>query len=131
MLEAYISLYVFIIFVAGTPGPANLLAMLAGSQKGFKPCIGFIIGLVAGKIPLDILVGLGIGIILIEYSTIYTLFKYISAGYMIYLAVITWNKKYVNSNSTKNYSKKIIKPTTEELKLHKDFLKNSLKKNYF
>ena len=49
MLEAYISLYVFIIFVAGTPGPANLLAMLAGSQKGFKSCIGFIIGLVAGK----------------------------------------------------------------------------------
>ena len=57
MPEAYISLYVFIIFVAGTPGPANLLAMLAGAQKGFKPCIGFIIGLVAGKIPLDILVG--------------------------------------------------------------------------
>jgi threonine/homoserine/homoserine lactone efflux protein len=99
MLEAYISLYVFIIFVAGTPGPANLLAMLGGSQKGFKSCIGFIIGLVAGKIPLDILVGLGIGIILVEYSTIYTLFKYISAGYMIYLAVITWNKKYVNSNT--------------------------------
>ena len=71
MLEAYISLYVFIIFVAGTPGPANLLAMLAGSQKGFKSCIGFIIGLVAGKIPLDILVGLGIGIILIE-SVSYT-----------------------------------------------------------
>ena len=29
------------------------------------------------------------------------------------------------------YSKKIVKPTTEEIKLHKDFLKKELKKNYF
>ena len=29
------------------------------------------------------------------------------------------------------YSKKIVKPTAEEIKLHKDFLKKKLKKNYF
>ena len=29
------------------------------------------------------------------------------------------------------YSKKTVKPTTEEIKLHKDFLKKELKKNYF
>ena len=29
------------------------------------------------------------------------------------------------------YSKKIVKPTAEEIKLHKDFLKKELKKNYF
>ena len=34
-------------------------------------------------------------------------------------------------NSTKNYSKKIIEPTSEELILHEEFLKTSLKKNYF
>ena len=34
-------------------------------------------------------------------------------------------------NSTKNYSKKIVKPSDKELSLHKEFLKNSLKKNYF
>ena len=33
--------------------------------------------------------------------------------------------------STNNYSKKIIKPSDKELDLHKEFLKNSLKKNYF
>ena len=36
--------------------------------------------------------------------------------------------KSINSNQ---YYKKIIKPTEEELKLHKDYLKNSLKKNFF
>ena len=39
--------------------------------------------------------------------------------------------KNVILNSTKNYSKKIIEPTNEELSLHKEFLKNSLKKNFF
>jgi DNA polymerase-3 subunit epsilon len=32
---------------------------------------------------------------------------------------------------SKNYCKKILVPTTKELKLHKEYLKNSLKKNYF
>ena len=30
-----------------------------------------------------------------------------------------------------NYFKKIIKPTVEELKLHSDYLKSNLKKNFF
>ena len=34
-------------------------------------------------------------------------------------------------NLTKKYCKKVIKPTAEELKLHSEFLKRDLKKNYF
>ena len=37
----------------------------------------------------------------------------------------------IKLKSTNNYSKKIIKPTEEEFNLHKNFLKNSLNKNYF
>ena len=37
----------------------------------------------------------------------------------------------VKFKSTTNYSKKIIKPTDKEATLHKEFLKNLLKKNYF
>ena len=40
-------------------------------------------------------------------------------------------KTIINSNSKNQYYKKIIKPTEEELKLHKEYLKSSLKKNYF
>ena len=36
----------------------------------------------------------------------------------------------INDNNIQYY-KKIIKPSEEEIKLHKNFLKNSLKKNYF
>ena len=40
-------------------------------------------------------------------------------------------KIIINLNDTNQYYKKIIKPTEEELRLHKEYLKSSLKKNFF
>jgi DNA polymerase-3 subunit epsilon len=40
-------------------------------------------------------------------------------------------KTIINSNDTNQYYKKVIRPTEEELKLHKEYLKRSLKKNFF
>jgi DNA polymerase-3 subunit epsilon len=37
----------------------------------------------------------------------------------------------INSNNTKQYYKKVVKPSEAELKLHKEYLKNNLKKNFF
>jgi DNA polymerase-3 subunit epsilon len=37
----------------------------------------------------------------------------------------------INSNDSNQYYKKVISPTDEELKLHKEYLKRSLKKNFF
>ena len=42
------------------------------------------------------------------------------------------NKKIIiDSNKTNQYYKKIIVPSEKELKLHKEYLKSSLKKNFF
>jgi len=40
-------------------------------------------------------------------------------------------KSQINLNETNLHYKKIIKPTEEEIKLHKEYLKKTLKKNYF
>ena len=40
-------------------------------------------------------------------------------------------KNNQKNNTTINYFKKIVLPTTEELKKHKEYLKNNLKKNFF
>ena len=40
-------------------------------------------------------------------------------------------KIIINSNQSNQYYKKIVKITDEELKLHKEYLKNNLKKNFF
>ena len=40
-------------------------------------------------------------------------------------------KVIINSKNSNQYCKKIIKPTEEEIKLHNEYLKSSLKKNFF
>jgi DNA polymerase-3 subunit epsilon len=40
-------------------------------------------------------------------------------------------KIIINSNDVNQYYKKVVKPTEAELKFHKEYLKNNLKKNFF
>jgi DNA polymerase-3 subunit epsilon len=40
-------------------------------------------------------------------------------------------KIIINTNNTNQYYKKVVKPSEAELKLHKEYLKNNLKKNFF
>ena len=40
-------------------------------------------------------------------------------------------KSSIKSTASNQYYKKVIKPTEDEIKLHKDYLKSSLKKNFF
>ena len=49
------------------------------------------------------------------------------------LDFVSENQSFSNKNLDKTnvYSKKVVEPTTEELKLHKKYLKNYLKKNFF
>tara|TARA_B100001540_G_C15615779_1_gene555231 strand:+ start:148 stop:816 length:669 start_codon:yes stop_codon:yes gene_type:complete len=49
------------------------------------------------------------------------------------LNFISNNKNIIQKTSIKsnNYFKKVVQPTPEEIKAHKEFLKNNLKKNFF
>ena len=60
MLEAYGTLWIFIVLMVSTPGPANLLIMTAGAQQGFWPCIPFNMGLIVGKLLLNLAMALGL-----------------------------------------------------------------------
>ena len=63
-MTAYLALLGFIAFMVGTPGPANLVAMLAGVTQGLQGCAGFISGLIVGKIGLNLFIGFGFGVVL-------------------------------------------------------------------
>ena len=93
MSEAYLSLLAFILFMVATPGPANLLLMIGGAQKGVASCIGFILGLVCGKVCLNLVFGLGFGFFLADQRLLVNGLKFVSAGYMIWLALQSWNDR--------------------------------------
>ena len=101
-ISVLFSLWAFIILMVGTPGPANLLAMSAGSQLGFYKCISFNLGLTLGKILLNTAMGLGLGILLVNFTTFQTTIKFLGAGYMIYLALKSWNTNIKNNEGKPN-----------------------------
>jgi threonine/homoserine/homoserine lactone efflux protein len=87
---AFFTLLAFVAFMVGTPGPANLIVMLAGVRQGLRQSIGFILGLIVGKIALNLFIGFGFGLVLAEAPVWQMLFSYVSAGYMIWLALKSW-----------------------------------------
>ena len=101
-ISVLFSLWAFIILMVGTPGPANLLTMSAGSQLGFYKCIPFNLGLTLGKILLNTAMGLGLGVLLVNFTTFQTTIKFLGAGYMIYLALKSWNINIKNNEGKPN-----------------------------
>ena len=89
-MTAYLALLGFIAFMVGTPGPANLMAVLAGVIQGVRGCAGFITGLIVGKIGVNLFIGFGFGVVLAADPVLQTAFTYASATYMIWLAVRSW-----------------------------------------
>jgi len=64
---AFLSLLAFVAFMVGTPGPANLIVMLAGVRQGLRQSFGFILGLIVGKVALNLFIGFGFGLVLAEH----------------------------------------------------------------
>ena len=98
-MPAFFTLLAFVVFMVGTPGPANLILMLAGVRQGLRQCIGFILGLIVGKIALNLVIGFGFGIVLAEAPVWQILLSYVSAGYMIWLALKSWPASDANTNN--------------------------------
>ena len=91
MFDSYGALWLFIVLMVSTPGPANLLIMTAGAQYGFARCIPFNIGLISGKLLLNVATALGLTSIVQQYPEIAKVFAVLSVAYMIWLSLRGWN----------------------------------------
>ena len=96
---AFLSLLAFVAFMVGTPGPANLIVMLAGTRQGLRQSFRFILGLIVGKVVLNLFIGFGFGLVLAEAPVWQMLFSYVSAGYMIWLALKSWPASDVDTSN--------------------------------
>lgn len=85
--------------MVGTPGPANILLMSAGTQLGFVRLIPFLIGLITGKLLLNISISFGLATALIFSPVFMHLLATVSAIYMISLAVRGWNPRLGNDST--------------------------------
>jgi threonine/homoserine/homoserine lactone efflux protein len=103
IISQYFALWVFITLMVSTPGPANLLLLSSGAQNGYLKSLSFLSGLVFGKLALNILFSLGLGLLVRDYLIAMEVFSYICVIYMIWLSLKGWN-----SHKKEIFNKKIL-----------------------
>ena len=101
MSEAFFSLLVFVLLMVGTPGPANMLAMIGGARLGVGPCLAFIVGLTIGKVGVNVLFGVGFGLLLAEQAILLLALKLVSAAYLAWLAIQSWNPQAMDGKDAR------------------------------
>ena len=86
MLDWFIPLLIFILIAGITPGPNNIIAMSIGFSWGFKKVLPHLFGVTIGFPIMLLLIGFVLKPILEQHSTIFSILKLLSAGYILFLA---------------------------------------------
>ncbi|MEX0279436.1 MAG: LysE family translocator [Ruegeria sp.] len=79
----------FLIFAAsqvGTPGPANMVLLGTGARYGFRAALPFVAGVILGKQLIIWPVGFGLMQVAEQAPLVFSVLKYASAAYIIWLA---------------------------------------------
>ncbi len=77
----------FVVFMVGTPGPANMLLMTSGANFGFWRSLPFVGGVTLGKLVLNVLLALGLWDLLSHDSRILLALKIVCVAYLAWLAL--------------------------------------------
>ncbi|MCG3731796.1 LysE family translocator [Vibrio cincinnatiensis] len=80
-------------FVSITPGMCMTLALTLGMSIGYRRTLWMMIGELIGVAVVAISAVVGIAAIMLNYPWIFTLFKLVGAGYLLYLGIQMWRSK--------------------------------------
>ena len=84
-----LSLFHFLLFAfsqIATPGPANMIMLSTGAKYGFRNALPFVSGVIVGKQIVMWPIGVGLMLLNKDHPYSFIFFKYISAGYILWLA---------------------------------------------
>ncbi|MEO1379693.1 MAG: LysE family translocator, partial [Pseudomonadota bacterium] len=84
--EIFAALVVFAFVSVITPGPNNLMLMASGANFGFRKTVPHMLGIGIGFPAMVVLVGLGVMQVFDLWPPSYTVLKFLSIGYLLYLA---------------------------------------------
>ncbi len=81
-----VSLLPFAISMSFTPGPNNLMVANSGMRFGFRRTLPQVAGVVSGFALLNLVVGLGVSGLISAMPGLFTVMKFASIAYLLYLA---------------------------------------------
>jgi threonine/homoserine/homoserine lactone efflux protein len=83
---AVIGFLVFAVSQVGTPGPANMALLATGARYGLRAALPFVAGVVVGKQLIIWPIGFGLMSLAGQYPWAFDTLKWLSAGYIFWLA---------------------------------------------
>jgi threonine/homoserine/homoserine lactone efflux protein len=89
--ELFIALALFVTVASFTPGPNNIMVMTSGLNFGFHRTWPHMFGIVIGFAVMVLIVGVGLGVVFELVPWLYTVLKYVSIAYLLYLAWVIAN----------------------------------------
>ncbi|GAA1822811.1 LysE family translocator [Nesterenkonia flava] len=81
-----LSLMLFVVAGAGTPGPNNTIVMASGASFGFRRTLPAVLGVNVGFPVMIVLVGLGLGQVLAQWPVVLDVLRPIGVAYLLWLA---------------------------------------------
>ncbi|MCX8515838.1 MAG: LysE family translocator [Alphaproteobacteria bacterium] len=85
-VSIWLSLIVYIVVTAITPGPNNMMLMTSGANFGFRRTIPHLTGVILGFTFFALLTGFGLIKIINYYPALYYILKYAGISYLLYLS---------------------------------------------
>jgi len=110
MLSTLVSMIIFALIGAISPGPVNIIATGAGANYGFKRTLPFVMGATIAYTLVVLLVGLGLNAILEKYPQITHSLQYIGGAFLLYMSYKIAMAKPMN-NQTDNTTSLLTPPS--------------------
>ena len=85
-LDSILALMGFAFVTSITPGPSNLILLAASANFGFRRTLPLVLGLNLSFLSMLLIVGFGLGPLLRANETLYTVLKFSSLFYILWLA---------------------------------------------
>ena len=104
------------LFISISPGPGAIFSISQGTQYGFKRSIISVIGLQLGLMSQIIFLLLGLGVLIDQFPSIFSIIKILGMLYLITLGVMQWLKKIEQISTSKAYIDKNFSPLNSLLK---------------
>ncbi len=84
--ETLISLCLFALATSATPGPNNAMLFASGVNFGLRKSLPHILGVTLGFTFMQLVLGLGVGMVFEAVPGLYSVLRAVGVGYMLYLA---------------------------------------------
>lgn len=78
------------LLVSATPGMCMTLALTLGMTLGIRKTLWMMWGELAGVALVSVSAVIGVASLMLNYPTVFTIFKYLGGGYLIFIGVQQW-----------------------------------------